>query len=166
MVVNDIGQMVGWEVVSRLVEHFVVENTGVDDHLATDEVVNVHVFVGLNLKTNNVFVAPCDACIYLFFAECEGVHHLHAGAGIVLEIADLVAFGFEFFRGIKRNICVSAIEELIHILMVDFSALRLTIRAVRTRLHGQSLFGLLPFAGRTFCGLTTDTFIDTNAKPL
>ena len=166
MVVNDIGQMVGWEVVSRLIEHLVVEDIGVDDNLTSDEVVNVHVFIGLNLKANDIFVASCDACIHLFFAECEGVNHLRAGAGIVLEIADFITLGFEFFGGVKSNVSMSAIEELIYILMVDFSALRLTIRPVRTCLHGQSFFGLLPLACRAFCGLATDTFVDTNAEPL
>ena len=49
MVVHDIGEVVGRQVVCGFVEHLVVEDIGVDDHFATDKVVDMYIDVWLYL---------------------------------------------------------------------------------------------------------------------
>jgi hypothetical protein len=150
VVVHNVGKVVSRQVISRLVENLVVKDIRVDNHFATDEIMDVYVDIWFYLETNYILLASSNTSIYLLLAEGEGVDHLLAGAGIVLEVSYFCTFGFELLWGVKGNICVARSEELVHILVVDLAALTLTVWA------------MVAFA---IWSVLADTLVDLNAKP-
>ena len=66
VVIHDVGQVVGGQVVCRLVEHFVVQDIGVDNHFAANQVVDMNVFVRFYLESHHVFLAAFnEPCYFL-----------------------------------------------------------------------------------------------------
>ena len=150
MVVHDVCQVIGRQIVGRLIEHFVVENIGVDFHLATDKVLYIDIHVRLHFESNDILLASCDACIHFLLAESERVAHLLTSAGIVLEVGNLSTLSLQLLRSIKCDIGIARSEKLVHILVVDLAALALAIWAV------------IALAVRS---ILADTFVDLNAEP-
>ena len=130
VVVDDVGQVVGGQVVGRLVEHLVVENRRVDGHLAADEVIDYHVFARFNLEPHHVLGAVGNEPVDLFFAHRERVAHLHAGRGVVLEVGYFVTFGIELGRSVESDVGFAGFEQLVYVFAIDLFAFRLAIRAV------------------------------------
>ena len=104
MVVDDVRKVVCRQVVRALVEHFVVKYVRVDDHFATDEVVHMHVLVGLHLEAHHVFLALRDPRLYFLCGQRQRVAHLHAGTRIVLEIRYFRTFLLQLFWGIESDV--------------------------------------------------------------
>ena len=127
VVIDDVGEVIGGEFVGTLVEHLVVKDRGVDDHVAADDVVNVDLLAGLNLEAHGIDGALLDEAFYLVGGHRERVAHLHAGGGVVLEVGHLFALRVEFLGGIECDVGLAGVEELLHILLVDIAALALAV---------------------------------------
>ena len=93
MVVNDVGQMVGGQLVSTLVEHLVVADVALHAHLATNQVVDQNLLTSLHLEADNILVARGYQRIDLFLWKSQRVAHLLAGVTVVLEILNLSTLG-------------------------------------------------------------------------
>ena len=130
MVVDDICQVVCRQIVGTLVEHLVVEDGRVDDHIAADHVVDMDILAGFNLEAHGIGRAGLDESLCLLFAEAEAVAHGEACGGVVLEVFHLLALCIQFFGCVEGDVCPSVVEELVDILAVDVAAFALAVRAV------------------------------------
>ena len=130
MVVDDVGQMVGGEFVSALVEHLVVEDVAHDAHIATDDVVDVDFLAGLHLEAHDVLLTGLDETLGFFLAEHEGVAHGETGVGVILEVLHFFTLAVEFLGGVEGDVGLTGIEELAHVLLVDIATLALTVGTV------------------------------------
>ena len=130
VVVYNVGQVVGWQLVGSLVEDFVVEDVRVDNHLATDQVVHLNVFVWLNLGADYVLLACGNALLHLFFRKGERVLTLCAGVGVVLEVWCSLSHGFQFFWCVESDVGVSRLKQLVDVFLVDFTTFALAVWGV------------------------------------
>ena len=130
MVVHDVRQMVGRQVVCRFIQHFVVQYITIDDHFAANQIMHVYILVRLYFESNHIFLAAVHQSLYLLCRHRQRVTHLHTCTGIVLEIRNLSAFGFQLFRRVKSNIRMTAVQQLFHILMINLSTLTLPVWTV------------------------------------
>ena len=71
VVIDDVGQVIGRQLVGRFVEHLVVERRGVDLHMATDQVVHLDHLTHGHLETNYPLVAACNARLDLLLRKTE-----------------------------------------------------------------------------------------------
>ena len=71
VVIHDVCQVVSRQFISTLVEHLVVEDTTVNAHIATNQVIHMHITSWLNLKTNHILFAVSNQRIHLFLTESE-----------------------------------------------------------------------------------------------
>ena len=71
MVINDVRQMVGRQIVRGLVKHLVIEDIGVDDNLSADEIMHMHILIRLHLEADNVFLSLVNERLYLVSRHCE-----------------------------------------------------------------------------------------------
>ena len=92
MVVHDVGHVVRGQSVSRFVKHFVVKDGRVDNHFATDQVVDANILVRFDADTHHVARTAVDQPLHLVSWERQGVAHLPARRGVVLEVGDLAPF--------------------------------------------------------------------------
>ena len=110
MVIHDVGQVVCGQFICTLVEHLIVEHRRVDHYLATDDVVNVYLYTGLDEEAHYILVTRGEQRIYLLLGERERVAHLHTGGGVVLEISNLSTFGLQLLGSIKRHVGLAILE--------------------------------------------------------
>ena len=146
VVVHDIGQVIGRQLVGRLIKHLVVEDGRVDDHFATDEVVDMHVFIRLNLETYDILLALGDQRIYFFLRKSQRVAHLQAGRSVILEVGHFLALSLQFFGRIESDIGFSCIEQHLDVLLVNVATFGLTVGTVVTT--------------------KADTLVERNTEPL
>ena len=146
VVIDDVGQVVGGEFVGTLVEYLVIQDAAVDDHLAADEVIDLYVTPGLYPETHHVLVTFLDEAGHFLGSEGQGVAHLKAGGGIILEVLHLLALGIEFLGGIEGDVCLAVVEEHLHVLLIDVAALALAVGTV--------------------VATEADAFVKLDAKPL
>ena len=99
-------------------------------HLATNQVVDYHIFARLNFETHHILFAVGNAAFYLFVAQRQRVGHLQTCRSIVLKISHFLAFSLQLFGCIECDVCFVGIEQLLHIFFVDVLALALAVRAV------------------------------------
>ena len=109
VVINDIGQVVGGQLVGTLVEHLVIADVTLDAHLATDEVIDQDFLSGLHLEAHHVLVAFSHQPFYLFLRKGQRVTHLLAGMAVVLEVLHLLAFLFQFLWRVEGNVCLAVV---------------------------------------------------------
>ena len=122
--------MVSGQLICALVEHFVVENRGIDDHIAANEVVDVHIFAGFDLETHHILIAACNACFHFFGGERERVLHLSARGGIILEIGGAFAGGVQGFGRVEGDVGFALGEELVDIVLINVAAFALSVRTL------------------------------------
>ena len=130
MVVHDVGEMIGWQLVGTLVEHLVVQDAAIDANLSANDVVHDDVAARLDEETDHILLAFCDERVHFFLAERQRVAHLHSCACIVLEVLYFSAFRIEFLGRIEGDVGLAAFEELLNILLVNVATLALAIRSV------------------------------------
>ena len=130
VVVHNIGEMVGGQLIGALVEHFVVEHRGIDDYVASDDVTYMNILSGLNLEAHHILRASSQQLIYLILRQSKGVAHLHASGCIVLEIGQLGSLGGKLLRSVKRKVCGAVVKQNVYILLINIAAFRLAVGAV------------------------------------
>ena len=130
MVVHDVGQVIGREFVGRLVKDLVIQNGGINDHIATDQVGHMHVFVRLNLETHYILRPRAEQSIHLLLGQRQRIAHLHTRGGIILEVGNLLALGLQLLRRIKGQVSLVRIQQFLHILLINIAAFGLTIGTV------------------------------------
>ena len=130
VVVDNVGQVIGGQVVGLLIEHLVVENRRVDGHIATQQVVHHDIAAWLHLEAHHIVLAAVDKRFHLLGGQAQGVAHGHARRGIILEVLDLLAFLLKFLRGVEGDVGLAAVEQLLHIGVIDVAALALPVGAV------------------------------------
>ena len=146
MVVDDIGQMIGGQLVCTLEEHLIVEDIRLHTNLTTNQVVDQHLLSSLDLETDHILLAVGYQLLHFFFRKCQRVAHLATGVAVILEILDFSTLGFQLLWGIKGNIGLIGIEQLLHIFLIDIATLTLAIG--------------------TFVATEGDTLVELNAQPL
>ena len=127
MVVDDIGKMVGWKIVRRLIEHLIVKNRRVDHHFAAHKVVDFYVTVWLDKETHHVLFSAVNHALHIFGRQRQRVAHLHAGVRVVLEILDFRTLRLQFLRSVESHISLAVVKQLLDILPIDVAALRLAV---------------------------------------
>ena len=146
MVVDDIGQMIGGQVVGTLVEHLIVDDVALDTHLTTDEVVDEHLLSGLNLEAYDILATLGNESLDLFLRKGQRVAHHGAGLRVVLEVLNLCTLCFQFLWSVESDIGFVGVEQLFHILTVDVTTLALTVG--------------------TLVATERDALVELNAEPL
>ena len=129
MVVHDVCQVVGGQVISTLVEDLVVEHRAVEADASTDHIVDLDLYIGLYEEAHHVLLACCDEALDLLSGERQGVAHRAARRSIVLEVGLRLALRLEFLGCVEGNVGLACVEELLHVLAVDISALALAVGA-------------------------------------
>ena len=138
VVIYDVRQVVRRKVVGGLVQHLVVQDVRVDHNLAANQIVHMHLFVRLYQKTHYILITAFHAFVHLGLRQGQRVYHLTAGTRIVLEVWHLLTLGFQLCRRVKRYISMVAVQQLLHILVIDISAFALSVRTMLA--HGFYLF--------------------------
>ena len=128
MVVDDIGEMIGRQLVGTLVEHLVVDHVAHDAHIATDEVVDMHGLTRFDLETHHILLSLVDELSGGLLAQGERVAHQHARMGIVLEILDFRTLGLQLLGGVEGIIGLARIQQLLHIFLIYMTPFALAIR--------------------------------------
>ena len=136
VVIYDVRQVIGGELVCAFVEHFVVENRGIDDHITANQVVYMYIFARLDFETNYVLVTTCNALLHLFGRKGERIAHVATCRSIILEVGCGFASSIEVFGRVESDVCLALSKELIYVFLVDFSTFTLTVGTfVATEAH-------------------------------
>ena len=130
VVVNDVGQVIGGQVVGALVEHFVVEDGAGDGDVAADEVMDGDVAARLDFEAHHILCALVDEALHLVGRHGERVAHLQACGGVILEVGHLGAPGVEFVGRVKGDVGAARVEQLLDVDAIDVAALALLVGAV------------------------------------
>ena len=128
VVVHDIRQMIGRQLVCTLIEHLVIQDITLHTHLTTDQVVHQHLLTSLDLETYHVLPAVGNHLVHFLFRECQRVAHLTTGMTVILEILNLLTLGLQLLGCVKGDIGLIRVEQLLHIFLIDITTLALAIR--------------------------------------
>ena len=71
VVIDDIGQMVGGQLVVSLIEHLVVANLTLDAHFATYHVIDENLLTRLNAEAYHPGVGLLHQTLHLFLRQCQ-----------------------------------------------------------------------------------------------
>ena len=129
MVVDDVRQMIGRQVVSALVEHLIIEDGAIEGHATTDHIVDLDLYIRCNEEADDILRTTSDEGINLLTWQDERIAHRGAGRSVVLEIRYRLTLLLQFLGRVEGDISLARIEELLDILAVDIAALALTIGA-------------------------------------
>ena len=127
MVVDDVGQMIGGQLVGTLEEHLVVEDVALDDHIAAYHVVDMDVLARLYLEAHHILVAVGNELLHLVGRHGERIAHHATGVGVILEVFHLGTLGLKFLGGVEGDVGLVLGQQLLHIFLVDGAALTLAI---------------------------------------
>ena len=127
VVVDDVRQMVGRQLVGTLVEHLVVADVALDTHLTTDEVVDENFLTSLHLEADDILMAGSNQRVDLFLRKGQRVAHLLARVAVVLEVLYLSTLLFQLLRGIEGNVGLVVVQQLLDIFLIDVATLALAI---------------------------------------
>ena len=127
MVINDIGKVIGGQLVGTLIQHLIVNDITLHTHLTTDEVVDQNLLSRLYLEANHILLAISNPLLHLLFRQGQRVTHLLTGMAVVLEILHFRTFRLQFRRSIEGNICLTSVQQLLDIFLVNVTTLTLTI---------------------------------------
>ena len=86
MVIHNICQVIGRQLVGTLVEHLIVADITLHANLTANQVVDQDFLSTLNLETNNILIAGSNQRIDLFLWKGQRVTHLAASMAVVLEM--------------------------------------------------------------------------------
>ena len=132
MVIDDISQMIGRQIVCTLVEHLVIEDGTIEGHSSTDHIIDLDLYVRRDEEADDILRTAGDERIDLLAREDQGIAHRGTSSRIVLEVRHRLALLLQLLRGIEGDISLARIEELLDVLTVDVTALALAIRAAVT----------------------------------
>ena len=130
VVVDDVCQVIGRQLVGTLVEHLVVENVALYLHVTTNHVVDMHLDARLNHEANHILLAVVDATLHFLLRESERVGHLHTCLGVVLEVLNLSTLCLKLLGRIESDVSLAVGKKLVDIFLIYGATLALTIRAV------------------------------------
>ena len=129
MVVDDVRQMIGRQVVSALVEHLIIEDGAIEGHATTDHIVDLYLYVGRDEEADDILRTACDEGVDLLTWQDERIAHRGASRSVVLEVSYRLTLLLQLLRRVEGDISLACIEELLDVLAVDIAALALTIGA-------------------------------------
>ena len=132
MVVDDVGQMVGRQIVCALVKHLVIKDGAIEGHSSTDHIIDLHLYIGRDEEANDILCTASDERIDLLAREDQGIAHRGTRGSIVLEVRHSLALLLQLLRRIEGDISLARIKELLDVLTVDVTPLTLSIRAAVT----------------------------------
>ncbi len=127
VVVDDVGEVVGGQLVAALVEHLVVEDVAFHRYVAADEVVDGYLLSRLYHEADGVLFAVDNHLLHLLGGDGQGVAHLQTCVGIVLEVLHLVALLLQLFRRVEGIVGLSGVEQLPDVFLVYITALALPV---------------------------------------
>ena len=130
VVVHDVCQVISWQFVSTLIENLVIQDITHHLHVATNHIVDMNFLSWFNLETYCILLTICDELIYLLLGKGERVAHLHTGMSIVLEILNLSTLSFQLLWSIEGDVCLTIVQKLLYIFLIDITTLALTIRTM------------------------------------
>ena len=165
VIVDDIGQMIRRQRVGRLVEHFVVQRRRVDRHVAPDQVVHMHLLVFGHHEAYDPRFAGFHSPAHFLGRQRE---RRGQPAPYLVVIGERLAprFGLGPDRGelllrVERIVGVTRFDELLCVFQIDFAALALPIRGVRSS-FGDPLVDAYPAP----CERVEDIFLRSRHEPL
>ena len=127
VVVDDVGEVVGGQLIAALVEHLVVEDVAFHRYVAADEVVDGNLLSRLYHEADGVLFAVGNHLLHLLGGDGQGVAHLHTCVGVVLEVLHLVALLLQLFRRVEGIVGLSGVEQLPDVFLVYITALALPV---------------------------------------
>ena len=130
VVVDDVGQVIGGQLVGTLVEHLVVEDVALDAHVAANHVIDMDLLTRLHLEANGILHAVVDELSPLLFGHGQRVAHLQACGSVVLEVLHFGTLGLQLLRRVEGIVSLAGLQQLVDILLVDVAALALAVRTV------------------------------------
>ena len=130
VVVDDVGQVIGGQLVGTLVEHLVIDDVALHVYLAANQVVHLYVPARLNLEAHHVLVAVGYQPLCLFLRQRERIAHLATRLGVVLEVLYLPALLLQFLGCVKGYVSLVAVEQLSHVHFIYIATLALAIRTL------------------------------------
>ena len=113
----------------------------------------MHILVRLYFETHDVFLALVNKRFHFLSRHGQRVTHLQARTCVILKIRYLSTLGLELFGRIKRDIRMTAVEQLFDVLMVYLTALALTVGTMLAHSFNLTV-------------THAQTFVDTYTKPL
>ena len=148
MVIDNIGEMIGGQLVGTLPKHLVIKDAGVDANIATDDVVHVNVLAWLNKEADYIGVPFSDEALGLCSSQREGIAHLKACGSIVLEVLHFLTLRCQLLWSVESDVCATGIEELLYILLIDVLAFALAVGPMAaTEAHTFVELNAQPFEG-------------------
>ena len=136
VVVDNVCQVVGGQLVGTLEEYLVVDDVGLHADFTTDKVVDQHLAARLYFETDYILLALCYQLLHFLLRKSQRITHLTTGMRVVLEILNLSTLLLQFLWRVKGNIGLVGIQQLLHIFLIDVAALALAVRSfVATERH-------------------------------
>jgi hypothetical protein len=67
MVIHNIGEVIGWQIVSRFIQHLIIEDIRVDDYFSTDKVMHmyIHMRIANIIMVLRLLAISCELLIRL-----------------------------------------------------------------------------------------------------
>ncbi|OAV63863.1 hypothetical protein Barb4_04651 [Bacteroidales bacterium Barb4] len=130
MIVHDIRQMIGGQLVGGFIQYLIVQNGGIDDDLAAQKVVYRNRHIRLHLEAHNVLTAGGNQCLCFFLRKRQRVAHLQTGRSIILKVGGFAPLRFQLLRRVEGNISMSAVQKSIYIFLIYILALALAVGTV------------------------------------
>ena len=127
MVVNDICQVVGRQFVGTLIKHLIVEDVALDDNIATNHIVYMHLDAWFDLEAYHILLAISDEFFNFCSIHGKRIAHRQTSTSIILEILNLIALSLKFLRSIKSDISLVIVKEHLYILLIYITTLALTV---------------------------------------
>ena len=139
VVVHDVGEVVGRELVGPLPEHLVVESGAVDFYMSPDEVVHTYGLVLRHLEPDGPVASLFEQGADGILVKGQGVAHTAASEGVVDEgLAATLGLGaglLKLLGGVEGIICIARSDQLLCPLAVDSAPEALAVRGVRMPLR-------------------------------
>ena len=130
MVVNDVSQMIGRQLVGTLIKHLIITDIALNTYLATNQVVDQDLLTSLNLEANHILLTLGNQFLNLFLRHSQRVAHLTAGMTIVLEVLNLSTLSLQLLWRIESNISLIGIQQLLNVFLVNITTFALAIRTL------------------------------------
>ena len=130
VVVDNVGKMIGRQLVRTLVKHLVVQDVTFDADIAPNHVVDMDFLSRIDLEADNKLLSVVNQTVHFFLRHRQRVAHLHTCVGVILEVLYLLASGFQLFRCVESNVSLAGIQQLTDVFLVNLTTLTLTVRAV------------------------------------
>ena len=132
MVIDDVGKVVRRQLVGTLEQHLVVQYATINGHKSANQVVHHHFASRFNLEANDVLMTFVNQALHLVGRQSQRITHLTACLCVVLEVLYFLALRIQFLGGVKSDVCLSCVKQLLDVFLVNVATFALAVRSVLT----------------------------------